>query len=407
MVLDNDADANSSRSKPYGGYICEWETGTIDMTDNDNDGLPDELEESGMVVQNGQVIYTDPNNPDCDGDGLKDGEEILIGFNDNCMYFVMKSNPNMLDEDKDGIPDLEDPYPHKKYDSRFYVSDNYSVVPKCKFVEERWKQSEECYHSISPDIKDWIASIALIEALYVGDALAYLPLPSSCAWSKLQAGTWTWSNLTNAANMLRYYLCNQYSEVGLSSNSVKDIISCHKNNMLHFKYNLSQLMNAAEETTLNSTKVLCTTNDSYFRTVCMVDRTAGCELAGEMVDGEKHPIAICELTTGKQADWNLAIGSSYGGMVAEVVSNGDNYTMRYKYYINDIYEWAAHDDDPDELSLIMHRLHEIGLCHQYLITGYFEGELSWEKGQTISDIEIAEQIQMTFENPDTDLDDDK
>ena len=77
MVLDNDADANSSRSKPYGGYICEWETGTIDMTDNDNDGLPDDLEVNGIVLQTGRTIYTNPNKADSDGDGLKDGEEIF------------------------------------------------------------------------------------------------------------------------------------------------------------------------------------------------------------------------------------------------------------------------------------------------------------------------------------------
>ena len=48
------------------------------MEDLDGDGLPDEFEVSGLVVSNAQIFYTDPENPDCDGDGLLDGEEISI-----------------------------------------------------------------------------------------------------------------------------------------------------------------------------------------------------------------------------------------------------------------------------------------------------------------------------------------
>lgn len=35
---------------------------------------------SGMRLSNSEIIYTDPLNADTDGDGLKDGEEIIPQF---------------------------------------------------------------------------------------------------------------------------------------------------------------------------------------------------------------------------------------------------------------------------------------------------------------------------------------
>lgn len=48
------------------------------LPDNDEDGLPDEFEVSGLVISNAQIFYTDPEVQDCDGDGLIDGKEISI-----------------------------------------------------------------------------------------------------------------------------------------------------------------------------------------------------------------------------------------------------------------------------------------------------------------------------------------
>ena len=43
----------------------------------DNDGIPDIIEATGMRTQSGQTIQTDPNNPDCDGDGSRgQGREV-------------------------------------------------------------------------------------------------------------------------------------------------------------------------------------------------------------------------------------------------------------------------------------------------------------------------------------------
>ena len=126
--LGDDADAYGSKHKSYSGYICEWESGTFDMTDNDNDGLPDDLEVNGIVLQTGRTIYTNPNKADSDGDGLKDGEEIIISSNDSYMYFMMKSNPNKNDSDGDGIEDKTDIYPLNK--QNLIIKGNYIVDNK-------------------------------------------------------------------------------------------------------------------------------------------------------------------------------------------------------------------------------------------------------------------------------------
>ena len=54
----------------------------VDPTDTDNDGLFDVYETVGIRLINGQIIHTDPNMADTDGDGLTDYEEIGIVYTD-------------------------------------------------------------------------------------------------------------------------------------------------------------------------------------------------------------------------------------------------------------------------------------------------------------------------------------
>lgn len=88
----------------------------IDLaTDSDGDGLSDYHEKKGIRVNNGFIngsesyakIKLDPYNPDVDGDGVKDGEEVT--YVDG--YFLMKSDPTKADSDNDGIKDGIDPEP--------------------------------------------------------------------------------------------------------------------------------------------------------------------------------------------------------------------------------------------------------------------------------------------------------
>ena len=86
--------------------------GISSSVDRDGDGLTDEQE---------RQYGTDPNNPDADGDGLKDGEEIIQyhtnplnpdtdgdGIPDGNEVFKFKTDPKKFDTDDDGLSDGEE-----------------------------------------------------------------------------------------------------------------------------------------------------------------------------------------------------------------------------------------------------------------------------------------------------------
>ncbi len=49
------------------------------------------------------------------------------------------------DNDGDDIPNKDDPYPDEPFDDRFMIVDDYNYEPSIDFVEERYKNSQECY----------------------------------------------------------------------------------------------------------------------------------------------------------------------------------------------------------------------------------------------------------------------
>ena len=79
------------------------------VTDTDGDGLSD-YHEQHIRLTNGCVITTDVNNPDSDGDGVKDSEEIVpIRNSDGTIYaYYFVSNPLKKDTDADGLSDNQE-----------------------------------------------------------------------------------------------------------------------------------------------------------------------------------------------------------------------------------------------------------------------------------------------------------
>jgi len=89
--------------------------------DSDMDGIPDYYEDN-MILFNGVNIKLDKNNPDTDGDGIKDGEEVVLKYEYNENRSQVKvtgrlvlGNPLEVDTDDDGYGDNEDLNPLTKY----------------------------------------------------------------------------------------------------------------------------------------------------------------------------------------------------------------------------------------------------------------------------------------------------
>lgn len=125
--------------------------------------MPDTFEKNGMRLANGKIVYTDPNKPDTDGDGLTDGEEMGIlrrsgvlifpslelpfkplfnnnmyigkgAYSSSALYFNNKSDPSNGDSDGDNLYDNEDPYPFEFNTFKRYDRD--AVIEYCdKYAE--------------------------------------------------------------------------------------------------------------------------------------------------------------------------------------------------------------------------------------------------------------------------------
>ena len=90
---------------------------SIDLSvDSDGDGIPDYYEDN-LVAFNGKRIIADKNNPDTEGDGLTDGEEVEIRvkqYGKKAIVFGRyHSNPRSGDSDGDGLYDGEPRYINK------------------------------------------------------------------------------------------------------------------------------------------------------------------------------------------------------------------------------------------------------------------------------------------------------
>ncbi len=84
----------------------EIQADTVDLTtDFDVDGIPDYFEDN-LTSFNGVSLNLDKNNPDCDNDGLLDGDEVVIEVSKSGkVYGKLHSNPHNVNSDGDYYED--------------------------------------------------------------------------------------------------------------------------------------------------------------------------------------------------------------------------------------------------------------------------------------------------------------
>jgi len=150
----------------------------IDWKDNDEDGIPDEFEASGLICSNGNIYYTEygdiETGHDTDDDGLADGEEIIIDYGQkhipavnspyadfiSSVYFTYRSDPNLVDTDRDKLTDSEDEYPTQFNELKNYFiaydREDKKLYEQALWMIENEYNNQNCEIYYLHTIKDFI-----------------------------------------------------------------------------------------------------------------------------------------------------------------------------------------------------------------------------------------------------------
>ncbi len=147
-------------------------------TDSDSDGIPDYYEDN-MVVFNGVTLALDKNNPDTDGDGLLDGEEIVelkYEYNEDRTQVIvtgkLKSNPTSTDSDGDGLYDNADRIAYGKiaapkdpepliYNGPANLWDSHVKQQQSIIAPSKYSDSFGFNPPVNPTVADILVKIAL------------------------------------------------------------------------------------------------------------------------------------------------------------------------------------------------------------------------------------------------------
>ena len=373
--------------------------GEISITskqDYDDDGL-DDIDEIDFELVNKYSKNNDINNlpslttllysMDCDilsvgVDRYQDLEFDLSKYS----IVPLLSDPILTDTDNDSLIDSNDRHPQIHLDENFmYVKKDFE--PEIRFVKEHKLLSDSCYGTKSLKLNplasiSWpIVGMLSIAAQTTDIGTMTLALLNNQN-TKFLTGT-----MPNASYALQHYLGNSGNIWQLTSKDVSSLITTQTSNREHYITNLKQLMLYAQENLeKNSTFFISSSYDAQFRGTCYYKKestdTTACNMMHNNFDVYENNTAL---------DWGHTIGESFAAMYGEVTFNGTVYKMKYKYYIKDIYEWAAHYDDT-ELSAFMHSLHEAGFAKEFLISGYIEDTIIWYDGENLSDEIILQQL---------------
>lgn len=331
-------------------------------------------------------------------------------------YLPILSDPTVKDTDGDQIDDNRDNLRMVKADSRFSLSDqdSYDTVPEFDFVTERWVESEKNYNSLPIlDVTGHMADKSVIRIQLFLDVLLFCNAQAGIADGGISTATsflcsTILANLNKqdsfsgvliyAARAMELYFLGTGMPKHYNQEEICDLILSSQNNIDHMMYNFTKAMVYAEQVACEDESTFFTsTSDSGFKFTCFDDKGHNCLIKG--YEPYTHNDVPSILPNGHESnkylnsrhiDWHNTIGESFGGINAEVMRNGDVYTMKYRYYLSDIYEWIP--NGLDDIGTYLYPFHKLGIAKQYLMDGYYEGEITWNTGESACDHDIYYQI---------------
>ncbi len=277
------------------------------------------------------------------------------------------------DNDGDGIPNKDDPYPDEPFDDRFMIVDDYNYEPTIDFVEKHYNYGLQCYNSRN-DFIDNHTYKNVRSMFYLGRILTYTTLLQMLHFDSTENIDWT-DTYEKFDRFLNHYLVKNGKLMEISSEDMWNIISTQKDNMEHYFYNVNAMKNCVEqvlkENNNPNTKIISSTSGNNFIVACY--------------DGANCTHSQ-NYSTSDALDWGFAIGEALGGMTAEAYFENGTYHMNLKYYLIDTYEFPYHwtdDDHEDMITIMAHGLHETGYAKEYKIIGCYEKTFEWKKGETL------------------------
>lgn len=314
------------------------------LIDSNQDGITDEITQK---IVSGEIKTIDGRNPfeklsyeqiqatsDYDGDGLRNGDEVIVTANGTKVYLKYLSNPLEKDSDGDGISDKEDASPLMKFDQRFSVVSSLSYEPATPAEDGFEKTSHSEYNQEKTcDVKG-IVDRATLQA----NAFGSMP----------------------AAKALRHFLSNTGEEYdfGIDWGLVKTYRGSE-----NMSKNTNALMDVIEESVKADSKLVFATNT---------------ELTGTNFLTHLEDLA--------DVGWAYAVGHTRATMVAEAQNKGNGkYEMTLYYNIVDYYDWNKDAGLLDGFGGIvndaeMWKLHSCGVAQQYRITIPYKMKITWNKG---------------------------
>ena len=299
-----------ARSYSLSGYKYDMSR----LQDSDSDGLPDTFETNCKITTTGNIIYTDPNDPDTDKDGLLDSYEMgelcltetifdrspfwhyidawYAGYgyrNDEFVYFKMISNPTMFSSDSDNAGDGVDATINDENEAINYIlydSTDIYRIRHAKAYEAYFKNRKMNYEILT---------------------------------------------LYNKANFKTFFEKLEYGFEGIDE-TYKDYICCSKvqfsrvDNIIICVHGLTGYINGIEQTIHASDIAELLSNCS---TIKIKNIDLLCCYSGDY-DGETKSMAI-ELLRATHAEAVYGATKSISYLVVNFVLDGGGY---YKYYYN-------------------------------------------------------------------------
>lgn len=401
-----------------------------DADSNGNISFKDAAVKVGAATldKNGNLVFKNMYNACDESDLTRNGYEQLTENMETSKKLVWDSfqitpfSDKILynDDDGDGIPNKYDPYPDEAFDERFEIVNDYSYEPSIDYVERHYQKSQDCYRTIKePNILGKSLAVFFVilhDSETFADVFEPLLNQTSFDFGEKEERKKDSSALSHAFDAMQHYLWGNGKELYYSERDTSESISSSVQNLTHFFDIIDRTMRCSEEMLkTDNTVILNLKSNQKLKIACLIkDKSSSNPIPLDPIDIVTCDISECSNLQDHREyycnyvhrDWNLTTGECLGTIVAEVVRNGDEFNMNYRFYFKDIYEWAAHEEnDPLSISAILHGLHEAGLAQEYLMQGHLNGSLSWNLNEGVTTRTVAQQLFMTLADKENGLGD--